>query len=147
MLASLEESALRKEFLQSDAFFEIFRSSAEVVAHSANEKKRLYVAGILAGTIRQGNTNDLTLQILQDLKDLHDFHLAILAFLPDQAGTAIPPTGPEGMTMEVYSKGVADLERMGFIFFDNKLIGLVNGGGGHRETTEYLVTFKKALAV
>ncbi len=49
------------------------------------------------------------------------------------------------MLREVYNKGCADLTKMGFIYLDVSDIGKFDFGGAVKKTSDYLVTFKKAV--
>nr|MBI3614145.1 hypothetical protein [Nitrospirota bacterium] len=51
----------------------------------------------------------------------------------------------QAIPVATYRKGLADLERLGFIRFDNTGIGKLGGGGGGWKTTEYLAIFKQAF--
>ncbi len=145
-LSTLEESALNKDFLKSEEFFEILRTSVEAAIRTSSDYKREYIAKFLAGTIKRGNVNDLSQQMAEDIKELQDFHLHILDYLPTKAVVPVNAEGPKGMLREVYSKGCADLVKMGFIYLDVSGIGKYDLGGAIRKTTEYLVSFKKAVA-
>ena len=148
-LSGLEEASLPESFLESDEFFELFRTIAEVVARSANEKKRRTAADFLAGIIIRSTITDLSQQMAEDLRMLQELHLQILAALPDKPGSSInrdkPPPRISDMDVGNYRKGLTDLERLGFISFNNKGIGLYGGGGGRWETTQYLTKFKEVL--
>ena len=148
-LSGVEDASLPKSFLGSDEFFELFRTIAEVVARSASEKKRRTAADFLAGIIMRSTITDLSQQMAEDLRMLQELHLQILAALPDEPGSSInrdkPPPRISDMDVGIYRKGLADLERLGLIFFNNKGIGLYGGGGGRWETTQYLTKFKEAL--
>jgi hypothetical protein len=82
-VSNLEEQTLNKEFLYSEKFLELLGTCVETVARAASEKKRGYVAAFLTGTIKQGQTHNLSQQIAEDLRVLQDFHLRVLASLPD----------------------------------------------------------------
>ena len=84
-LSALEESALNKEFLQSEEFFDIFRACVEASFRTASDDKRNYIARFLGGVIERGNINVLSLQIAADINNLQDFHLHILDYLPTEA--------------------------------------------------------------
>ena len=81
-LSALEESALNKDFLKSEEFYEILRTSVEAAIRTASDYKREYIAKFLAGTIKRGNINDLSQQMAEDIKDLQDFHLHIFQHHP-----------------------------------------------------------------
>ena len=144
-LLTLKESALNKDFLQSEEFFEIFRTSVEAAIRTASDYKRKYIAKFLAGTIKRGNINDLSQQMAEDIKELQDFHLHILDYLPTETDVPVNAEGPKGMLREVFNKGCTDLEKMGFIHLDNSGIGKLDSGTPTLKTTNYLVTFKKAV--
>jgi hypothetical protein len=78
----LSGEQLKREFLASDEFFEIFRTAAEVVAHTASAEKRLIVSDYLSGTIYNGVVTDLGAQVLEDLKFMQSVHLQVLVALP-----------------------------------------------------------------
>jgi hypothetical protein len=72
---------LNEKTLQSEEFFEVFRTCAETAAHSCSESKRERVASFLAGTVVHG-CKDLTLHIADDLESLQDYHFQLIALLP-----------------------------------------------------------------
>src|SRR6266567_8720654 len=61
-VSNLEEQTLSMEFLYSEKFFELLGTSVEIVARTASENKRRHVAAFLVGTIKQGQTHDLSQQ-------------------------------------------------------------------------------------
>ena len=148
-LSGLEESALNEEFLQSEEFFQVFVACAEAVGRSASEYKRGTIADFLSRTVIDGVLNDLSTQIAEDFKLLQELHLQILSGLPSKAGAPIdrsrPPEKILRMPPEVYMKGIADLERLGFITYNTGGTGLYAGGSGHWETTKYLQAFLHSI--
>jgi hypothetical protein len=74
-VSNLEERTLNKEFLYSEEFFELLGTCVEIVARTVSENKRKHVAAFLVGTIKKGQTRDLSQQIAEDLRALQDFHL------------------------------------------------------------------------
>ncbi len=114
-LSTLEDSVLDKDFLKSEEFFEILRTSVEAAIRTASDYKREYIDKFLAGTIKRGDVNDLSQQIAEDIKELQDFYLHILDYLPTKSSVSVNSEGPMGMLQEVYYKGCTDLTKMGFI--------------------------------
>ena len=121
-LSQLAESAISREYLASDEFFEILRTCVEAVARAADAQKRKIVADYLASSIERGVFTDLSQQIAEDLKVLQPLHLQIIATLPQEPNVGVnlnsPLVGLEEMNVATYRKGLADLERLGFIRFD-----------------------------
>ena len=160
-MSNLEEQTLRKDFLFSEEFIELFETCVEIVARSANENKRKHVAAFLEGTIKSGKTQDLSHQIANDLRDLQDFHLRFLASIPDSLVSNVLATSDEraasrvidlhklreimGMDWAVLSKARADLERMGFIRYDSEATGWAGGDIGNYRTTGYFKVFRESL--
>ena len=147
-VSALEGSKLSHEFLGSGEFFEILRSCVEAAARAADTEKRKKVANYLAGTIERGTITDLSQQIAEDLKLLQPLHLKIIEALPNQSEVEVhrdfPPAPISGMDLAFYQKGLADLERLGYIRF-HRSGGTINAGGGHWATTKYLVIFKREV--
>ncbi len=138
-------TSLNIDFVRSDQVFELFRTCAETVARSASEYKRGIVADFFAGTLRRGFVDDLSQQIAEDIRALQELHLQILVRLPVEAAAEVDRGRPEGMSRGVYMKAMADLERMGFVYY-------VDGYGSPSErsetnwhATEYVALFKEAV--
>jgi len=162
-VSNLEEQTLNMEFLYSEEFFEILGTCVEIVARTASENKRRYVAAFLAGTIKQGQIHDLSQQIAEDLRVLQDFHLQILASLPDSLVPNVLAPEKERtlhrvidlhklreivvMDWAVFNKGGTDLERLGFIKYDSEATSWVDGDIGNYRITGYFTMFKDSLAV
>ncbi len=143
------EGALPIALLQSETFFEAFRTAAEIVARSADQKKREVVAEYLSGMIRDGFVTDLGTQVLEDLRFLQSLHIQVLAALPSVENTPVnkqhPPESLGGMPADVYEKAMSDLERLGFLRYSTAGIGTLGGGGGHWETTSYVRVFRQHI--
>lgn len=146
-LEQVKEDQLNKEYLASDEFFDVFRTAAEIVAHSTSNEKRQLVAAYLAGQIRGRPVTDLGAQVLEDLRFLQPIHLQVLAVLPMKGSQGVSkrqvPDGIQEMPIDVYEKTMSDLERYGFIRYNTDGIGTIGGGGGHWETTEYVRIFRE----
>lgn len=135
-VSNLEERTLNKEFIHSEEFFELLGTCVEIVARTVSEDKRKHVAAFLVGTIKNGQTHDLTQQISEDLRVLQDFHLQMLAAIPDSLVPNILAPVDErtsnqvidlhklrefvGMDWVAFNKGRTDLERLGFIKYDSE---------------------------
>lgn len=142
----IDESKLDKDFLASEHFFEIFRRCADIVARTVSDEKRKLVADYLSGVIQAATIEDISGQLLEDLNTLQEFHLQILAALPQQADEQFsekPPESLDNMESFIYKKGIADLERLGFIQYTYNLRGRTTGNS--RITTEYLAKFKETF--
>lgn len=150
---------LSESFLRSEDFFELFRSCIEVAIRSASKYKRQYVADFLAGTIRQGRTDDLSQQIAEDLRVLQDFHLQILALLPSHSKGVLTSTKilvevidiqslqkNTSLDFAVFNKGISDLERLGFIHQTSVGATMEEGSIMVYRPTKYLGVFKDSLA-
>ncbi len=146
-IEALDGNKINKSFLESEEFFEIFRTAAEIAARSANKEKRRLVAAYLSGAVRNGSITDLSTQILEDMRSMQPTHFQLLAILPIDADQGVnkklPPEALREMPKEVYEKGMADLERYGFIRYNTAGIGTLGGGGGHWETTKYVRIFRE----
>lgn len=143
------EGALPVELLQSEVFFEVFRTAAEIVARSADPRKREVVAEYLSGMIRNGVVTDLGAQVLEDLRFLQPLHFQVLAALSPVANSPVskqhPPESLASMPVEVYEKAMSDLDRLGFLRYNTAGIGAFGGGGGHWETTDYVRVFRQYI--
>jgi hypothetical protein len=157
-LSQIEEAALNNEFIQSEEFFEILRSCAEAAARTASEYKRKRVADFLAGTIKTARIHDLSQQIAEDLNVLQDFHLHILALIPQHLKHALTSTdvsveiidihtlqNSSGFDWGIFSKGISDLERLGFLSQDSVGMTFEEGSIMVRRTTKYLSIFRESL--
>lgn len=162
-LSKIEESSLNKVFLQSEEFFDLLRSCAETVARTVSEYKRNHVAAFLGGTIKQGQTHDLSQQIVEDIRLIQDFHLHILNTLPQSlTSNILRPEGEResdkvidlhalkeatGLDWGVFNKGISDLERLGFINYSSE--ATVWGGGSVDvcRATRYLNIFREAVSI
>lgn len=71
-LESLEQ--LNEEFLGSEEFFELFRRTAEIVAHSSSAQKRRLLADYLAGRVQGAGITDIGLQVLGGCLDATGTH-------------------------------------------------------------------------
>jgi hypothetical protein len=148
-VGALEERTLDVAFLQSDQFFEVFEAAAAVAVRTASKRKREMAAGLLSGTIERAAISDLTLQIARDLQTLDEAHLQVLAFFADNPGLPVDPNiqplplVPIGL--DVYRKILSDLERHGFIRYDNIMVGVLNGGPGQWVRTGYIDIFRRAV--
>ncbi len=142
-LESLEQ--LNEEFLGSEEFFELFRRTAEIVAHSSSAEKRRLLADYLAGRVQGAGITDIGLQVLEDLRLMQPVHIEVLTALPQAEGSAVdmrqPPVALPAMPHFVYEKVMSDLERLGFLRYSAIGIGTYGGGGGRWETTGYVRVF------
>ena len=118
-IEELSDEKLNKQFLASDEFFEIFRTSAEIAAHSSDADKRKTVAAYLSGRVRCGVLTNLSAQVLEDIRSMQPIHFQVLAVLPPASSQVVNKTRPSealmDMPAEVYEKCMSDLERFGFI--------------------------------
>jgi len=161
-VSNLEERTLNKKFLYSEEFFELLGTSIEIVARTVSENKRRQVAAFLVGTIKRGETHDLSQQIAEDLRVLQHFHLQMLASLPESLiPNILAPVAERAsdrvidlhklraivdIDWAVFNKGRTDLERLGFIRYDSEATGWVGGDMGNYRTTGYFTIFKDSLA-
>ena len=149
-VSKLATTELDKAFLETDEFFEVFRATAEIAAHSANEQKRAVLADYLAGIVEAGELTDLRAQVLEDLRSLQPIHLRVLASLPREVNKAVSRRIPSGdvsnMPPAVYEKAMSDLERFGFLRYNTAGIGTYGGGSGHWETTDYVGVFLESVS-
>jgi len=148
-LERLGEEKLNKDFLASEEFFEIFRTAAEIVAHSANAEKRQLVAAYLSGTISNSVITDLSSQVLEDIRLMQPIHFQVLLALPIEENQSVSKQKPlqsiAAMPISVYEKAMSDLEKLGFICFNNNGIGGFGGGGGGWVTTGYVHIFREHI--
>ncbi len=146
----LDQSVVRHDYLASDEFFDLLRSAVEVVIKCSDEGKRKLVADFLVGDAINPEPNDLGFQVIEDLRQLQPFHIQVLKEMPDSAGVEInritPPESLHGMDSAVYQKAISDLERLGFVRYDEAGIGKLDGGSGKWVTTTYLGLFRRAIA-
>lgn len=139
-LEHLDKQKLDIKFLASEEFFEIFRSTAEIVARTVNKEKRRILGDYLAGVAQLSTIGDLEAQVLEDLRNLQPLHLIVLASLPKGAGKPIQNSAPPELghlEKGAYAKAISDLERFGFIRYDTINIGVIGSSGGIWSTTEY----------
>lgn len=143
------EKPLSPKFLQSENFFELFRTAAEIVCRSASHEKRSIVADCLAGAIQVETVTDLRLQVMEDLRSMHMMHIQVLTAIPKIKGQEVSktqkPESLQNMPEEVYEKAIADLERYGFIRLNTAGIGNFGGGSGRWQTTSYVPIFHSQI--
>lgn len=136
---------LNEKFLGSEEFFELFRRTAEIVAHSASAEKRRLLADYLAGRVQGAGITDIGLQVLEDLRLMQPVHIKVLTILPHTEEAAVdmrqPTTALPNMPHFVYEKVMSDLERLGFLRYSAAGIGAYGGGNGRWETTGYVRVF------
>jgi hypothetical protein len=145
-LEKIEAGKLDEQFIQSEEFFELFRTCTETVVRTASSQKRQLVADFLAGTIQRGVVTELSQQIAEDIQVLQDLHLQILADLaiePIAEVNSYPSRRLQEMPEAVYQKGIADLERLGFLNYTNAAIV---GPSRIMRTTGYFMLFTQAVA-
>ena len=146
----LDQSMIRHEYLGSEEFFDLLRSAVEVVIKCTDEGKRKLVADFLVGDAINSEPNDLGFQVIEDLRVLQPFHLQVLKEMPDAIGVGInrlhPPESLYGMDSAVYQKAISDLERLGFVRYDEAGVGTWDGGSGKWVTTPYLRVFRCVIA-
>lgn len=146
----LDQSMIRHEYLGSEEFFDLLRSAVEVVIKCTDEGKRKLVADFLVGDAINSEPNDLGFQVIEDLRVLQAFHLQVLKEMPNGEGVEVnrltPPESLHGMDSAVYEKAISDLERLGFVRYDEAGIGTWGGGSGKWVTTPYLKVFRCAIA-
>ncbi|MBC8029040.1 MAG: hypothetical protein H7Z16_02930 [Pyrinomonadaceae bacterium] len=161
-VSNLEERTLNKDFLYSEEFLELLGTCIEIVARTASERKRKYIAAFLVGTIKSGQAHDLSQQIAEDLRVLQDFHLQMLTSVPDSLlPNVLAPVDERAshrvidlhklraiveMDWAVFSKGRTDLERLGFIRYDSEATAWAGGDIGNYWITGYFTIFKDSLA-
>ena len=92
-LSRIEEGDLPQDVLQSEEYFEVFRTCAETAAHTASQSKRERVADFLAGTLLHG-LDDLTAQFAEDLKVLQEVHLYVMAQFPREKTHGVKKSYP-----------------------------------------------------
>jgi hypothetical protein len=148
-LSDIAEDRLRQETIQSEEFFDVFRTCAETAAHTASKSKRELLADFLAGTIRSG-LGDLSSQFAEDLKVLQEMHLYVLANLPHRAPSVVPRNRPRKSEYDqiddcCYEKVIADLERLGFISKDDSEDMWDEHDGACLFTTKYMERFMHAI--
>lgn len=146
-ITNLDEFKVNKEYLESEQFLETFMNSMKIAGESADQEKRQLVADYLVGKVGASGDNSLddqyADQVLEDLRVLKPFHLRVLKQLDDTSyvNTSRPPEKLHDMDTPLYQKAVSDLERLGFIRFEDGG-GAINSGGGSWRTTHYLKVFK-----
>lgn len=145
----MDQSVIRHGYLASEEFFDLLRSAVEVVIKCSDEGKRQLVADFLVGDVINPEPNDLSFQVVEDLRVLQPFHLAVLKEMPDGEGVGVnrlnPPELLHKMEAAVYQKAISDLERLGFVRYDEAGIGTFGGGSGKWVTTPYLGVFRRAI--
>lgn len=145
----MNQSVIRHEYLASEEFFDLLRSAVEVVIKCSDGGKRQLVSDFLVGNVINPVPNDLSFQVVEDLRVLQPFHLAVLKEMPDDAGIGVdrlnPPVALHRMDTAVYQKAISDLERLGFVRYDEAGIGTFGGGSGKWVTTPYLDVFRRTI--
>lgn len=142
---NLNISKLDKEFLNSEAFLEVFERSIEIVTKTASDKKRKLVADYLSGVIQSATINDIHGQLLEDLNTLQEFHLQVIAMLPNTVDSVAKYPSVEevnNMKLYIYEKAISDLIKLGFLKDSNIF---PDDRGCSKLTTEYLVKFKETF--
>lgn len=146
----MDQSMVRHEYLASEDFFDLLRLAVEVVVKCTDDAKRKLVADFLVGNAIAPEPNDLSFQVVEDLRVLQPFHLQVLKELPEDANAGVnrltPPEAIHWMDHAVYQKAISDLERLGFVRYDEAGIGTWNGGSGKWVTTPYLGVFRRAIS-
>lgn len=146
-ITNLDDFKVNKEYLESEQFFETFVKGLKVAGESADQEKRQlvadYLVGKVGGSADSGQVDPYSDQVLEDLRVLKPFHLRVLKNLDNNSHVdmARPPENLHDMELPLYQKAVSDLERLGFIQFEDGG-GALSGGGGRWRTTNYLKVFK-----
>lgn len=146
-ITNLDDFKVNREYLESEQFFETFVKGMKVAGESADREKRQlvadYLVGKVGGIVDSGQDDPYSDQVLEDLRILKPFHLQVLKNLNNNSyvDMARPPINLHDMEIPLYQKAVSDLERLGFIQFEDGG-GAINSGGGRWRTTNYLKVFK-----
>jgi hypothetical protein len=150
-LANVEEEKLDRDSLESEEFFEVFRTCAEIAARTASKSKRERLADFLAGTMLHG-LDDLSLQFAEDLKALQELHLYVMALFPCEKTYGVKKSYPREDRLQnldkcAYEKVVSDLQRFGFLEYDDSEGMWDENEGGALFTTDYFRRFMGAMTI